>query len=341
MYNPFDEKSWKLIKGAIQLMTYTFIFMFAAYLVYLAFSTGFKDGRFAGLYNPPQYKTMEPEEKEVVNLRALLEPTDQLVAEGRQLFMTNCASCHGDKGDGKGPKSAGLNPAPRNFGAPPSEWTNGPALLQIFNTVTNGVPGTSMASFSFIGDHERMAIAHFIQTLVPNPPPNPQELIDALPVVEGSEALAAAPRTDSTSSAGDSTAGAANSLAGKTVPVAYAMQVLLDEHISKSEQESRGMDKDLGLSFARNCASCHGAMGQGATYSRKVMPVGVIYTTTNPLVPGVKTSWAKDLNSFSVFLTRPLPGFPEHNFANLQKSEIKEIFNNLLGSSKTIVESAK
>ena len=340
MYNPFDEKSWKMIKGAFQLLTYTLIFLLAAYLVYLAFSTGFKDGRFAGLYNPPQHKTTAPEEKEVVNLRALLESNDQLVAEGRQLFMTNCASCHGDKGDGKGPKSAGLNPAPRSFSAPSSEWTNGTALLQIFNSISNGVPGTSMASFSFIGDYERMALAHFIQTMVTDPPPNPPELIDALPVVEGAETPStAASQADSTAAAGDSSAGAVSSQAGKTIPVAYAMQVLLDEHSSKSKQDSRGMNRNLGAPFAGNCASCHGTMGQGTAYSRKVMPVGVIYTTTAPLIPGNNSTWAVDLESFSTFLTRPLPGFPEHNFSDLQKGEIEEIFNNLVGSSKTTAES--
>ena len=31
------------------------------------------------------------------------------------IIQKKCASCHGDKGDGKGPLSKGLNPKPTNF----------------------------------------------------------------------------------------------------------------------------------------------------------------------------------------------------------------------------------
>jgi mono/diheme cytochrome c family protein len=34
---------------------------------------------------------------------------------GRQVFMQNCAVCHGPEGKGDGPGAAGLNPKPANF----------------------------------------------------------------------------------------------------------------------------------------------------------------------------------------------------------------------------------
>lgn len=34
---------------------------------------------------------------------------------GKAVYAVNCASCHGEKGDGKGPVGAALNPSPRDF----------------------------------------------------------------------------------------------------------------------------------------------------------------------------------------------------------------------------------
>ncbi|HAO99964.1 MAG TPA: hypothetical protein DCQ83_07980 [Fibrobacteres bacterium] len=37
------------------------------------------------------------------------------LAEGKKIFKTNCAICHGEKGKGDGAAGAALNPKPRNF----------------------------------------------------------------------------------------------------------------------------------------------------------------------------------------------------------------------------------
>ena len=36
-------------------------------------------------------------------------------AAGKVIFTTNCATCHGDTGQGNGPLGASLNPPPRDF----------------------------------------------------------------------------------------------------------------------------------------------------------------------------------------------------------------------------------
>lgn len=90
-----------------------------------------------------------------------------LVKLGKASYAKNCASCHGNKGDGKGSSAAGLKPPPRNFLAP--RWLNGTDLKSLFDMITNGVPGGAMVSFSRLPESERWALACYIKSLAPSP----------------------------------------------------------------------------------------------------------------------------------------------------------------------------
>lgn len=46
------------------------------------------------------------------------EPGEAAEAEAKQIFETRCVTCHGPRGEGNGPASAGLTPPPRNFTDP-------------------------------------------------------------------------------------------------------------------------------------------------------------------------------------------------------------------------------
>ena len=43
------------------------------------------------------------------------EPVDPVLARGRELFIAQCAICHGESGDGQGKFAYLMNPRPRNF----------------------------------------------------------------------------------------------------------------------------------------------------------------------------------------------------------------------------------
>lgn len=44
-----------------------------------------------------------------------VKATPESIAAGKKIFDAVCFTCHGSKGDGKGPASASLNPPPANF----------------------------------------------------------------------------------------------------------------------------------------------------------------------------------------------------------------------------------
>ena len=82
--------------------------------------------------------------------------TPQLLEKGKTLFVSTCAPCHGEKGDATGPAAAALNPKPRNFHQDP--FKQGSKREDIFNTATNGVPGTAMVGFPAMAEEDRWAI---------------------------------------------------------------------------------------------------------------------------------------------------------------------------------------
>lgn len=75
-------------------------------------------------------------------------PNDKTAIEaGRAIYQQNCLTCHGEKGDGKGPAGTALKP-------PPADFTS-LAQLEHFEKIqghhfwrlSEGVPGTAMPAF--------------------------------------------------------------------------------------------------------------------------------------------------------------------------------------------------
>ena len=81
--------------------------------------------------------------------------TADLLKEGVTLFEKQCAICHGTDGKGDGRAAVFLFPKPRNFtdGLFKIRTTPGgfpPTNQDLFNTITNGMPGSAMPGFAFL-----------------------------------------------------------------------------------------------------------------------------------------------------------------------------------------------
>ncbi len=76
------------------------------------------------------------------------------------LFASNCASCHGAEGRGDGPLAQTLEPAPSNFHDIARQHSR--SVHDLYNTISLGVPGTSMRSFSHLSDDQRWALAMMV-----------------------------------------------------------------------------------------------------------------------------------------------------------------------------------
>jgi len=81
--------------------------------------------------------------------------------DGHAYYLANCTGCHGEKGDGKGPRAYFINPRPRDFlEADARGRLNRPAL---FEAISNGRFGSEMPAWSKVLDKKQVAdIAEFV-----------------------------------------------------------------------------------------------------------------------------------------------------------------------------------
>ena len=90
------------------------------------------------------------------------------LASAALLYQDQCAGCHGLQGQGNGPVSASLDPAPSNFHD--RQRMDQRSIYDFYMTLTLGVQGTAMASFRTLSEDERWALAFYINTLASSTP---------------------------------------------------------------------------------------------------------------------------------------------------------------------------
>lgn len=118
------------------------------------------------------------------------------LAFGERVYRENCAACHGEKGDGKGPQADRLITKPRDFTLGIYKFRSTPSGSlpldgDLYRIVTRGVRGTSMLAQLQLSEQERRAVVRYIESfskrfkeekpgqaiaIPPAPPANPKLL---------------------------------------------------------------------------------------------------------------------------------------------------------------------
>jgi len=82
---------------------------------------------------------------------------------GGVIFATNCAICHGAKGDGRGQRQESMNPPPANLTLLP--WSDEASATRMHRIIRNGVPGTAMSSWPMLSDRQIWNLVAYIHSL--------------------------------------------------------------------------------------------------------------------------------------------------------------------------------
>jgi len=90
---------------------------------------------------------------------------------GGKFYQANCATCHGERGDGQGRRAYFIRPKPRNFlEAPAKAAYNRPFL---FAAITTGKLGTEMPAWSKVLSDQQIAdVAEYVYGAFIRPPTN-------------------------------------------------------------------------------------------------------------------------------------------------------------------------
>ena len=67
---------------------------------------------------------------------------------GRSLFLTHCALCHGERADGRGTRREGFAQPPRDF--TDDMWRRGTSARRVYFAIREGVHGTPMPSWKVL-----------------------------------------------------------------------------------------------------------------------------------------------------------------------------------------------
>lgn len=141
------------------LFSMVFVFVFFIYIV------GVHPGVDLGenLQAPPSAEEAVAADVDISGIQEPWVPHPDMVTHGKKVYAQNCAMCHGPQGMGDGAAGAGLNPKPRNLVEGP--WKKGGGYIGHYKTLTEGIPGSSMAAYAHFKAADRWALVQYIDSI--------------------------------------------------------------------------------------------------------------------------------------------------------------------------------
>ena len=111
-----------------------------------------------------KFWTDRPKPGEVVDPPSRPETTNDLIAQGKQLYQTNCSTCHGKRGHGDGPAAKGLQIPPANLAEGQLKLSHTPE--ELYRRIAVGIPGTGMPGFGQMSDREIWSMVAYLEANV-------------------------------------------------------------------------------------------------------------------------------------------------------------------------------
>ena len=105
---------------------------------------------------------------DVANIRDPVPPDERSLAIGRDVYTTNCETCHGETGRGDGPNGLRLVPRPADLRihTAPGVHTDG----ELFYWVSYGFPNSAMPAWKdILTEEQRWSVLNYVRATFGNP----------------------------------------------------------------------------------------------------------------------------------------------------------------------------
>lgn len=121
----------------------------------------------------PKYLAVAPVEQQSENAEKpkLIDKEDQRhLLQGQQVYLQQCAGCHGVTGDGGGPAAKFLDPPPRDYRLGKFKFTSTPRGVKprhadLERIIRRGAKGTSMPAFRWMANDDLEAVIDYVMML--------------------------------------------------------------------------------------------------------------------------------------------------------------------------------
>jgi mono/diheme cytochrome c family protein len=125
---------------------------------------------FFGTARFPRHMVVAPEDQQPENaeqLKLIEHLPARHLLHGQQVYLNQCAGCHGVTGDGQGPAAKFLDPPPRDYRLGKFKFTSTPRgskprRLDLETIVRRGAKGTSMPAFRFMARDDLEAVVDYV-----------------------------------------------------------------------------------------------------------------------------------------------------------------------------------
>lgn len=115
-------------------------------------------------FMPPFSNSLSERQRwDVVAYLYTLSTEPGAIAQGGELYQANCASCHGEQGQGDGPEAPDLGAQPTDF--TDQAWMADKSAQDLFHTMTEGVAPAMPAFGDQLSEAERWTLTAYLRSL--------------------------------------------------------------------------------------------------------------------------------------------------------------------------------
>jgi mono/diheme cytochrome c family protein len=194
---------------------------------------------------PPFNSLSDRQRWDVVAYLYSLSTDPETITEGEEVYLANCAACHGRGGDGKGPEAAGLPTAATNF--TDLEMMAGVSDEILYQAISEG-KGSAMPSFGEqLSPQEMWAATDYLRSLTFMP--QSLENVAAAPEATESSVATAASPTEEIEEGFGRVEGQVVSVSGGEIPAGLTVTLYGFDQMQQSFSAEAAVDQEGLVTF--------------------------------------------------------------------------------------------